>query len=194
MAELYGKGQAEFPRYDFLTGSRGVGRLVRGGGIVIVEGIHALNPLVKLSADRQCLSIFINTASGFYDGDTTVLSPRDVRFVRRLIRDYKFRGSSAENTFKLWQGVILTEGEYIMPYAETADFILDTTFACEPFIFAAEAINLLQETLNGIYGVPSQSVIKSLELFGNPINEKSVPPDSILREFIGGSELFEKYF
>ena len=190
MKELLSKGETDLPEFDFLIGKRKDAYnhiRINPGDVIIVEGLHALNPVItdNLPADRL-LKIYINVSSRIYDGNgDIVLNKRNMRFIRRLVRDYKFRGSDVINTYKLWISVCYGEDTYLFPYKDNADIKINTIHLYESCVLREDAIFLLS-------GVPrasefyrdSQRLIRSLMKFP-VINPDKVPDDSLLREFLG---------
>ena len=158
--------------------------------VIIVEGLHALNPAItdKLPADRL-LKIYINVSSRIYDEkNNIILNKRNMRFIRRMVRDYKFRGNSVEKTFKLWLNVQTGEDLYLFPYRDNADIKINTIHLYETCVLKDMAIKLLSElSPDSEFYRQSQRLIKSLQKFPE-IDSSLVPDTSLLREFIGPKE------
>lgn len=193
MNQLVTTGEADLPEFDFLTGKRKekYNHLVLSpSDVIIVEGLHALNPAItdKLPADRL-LKIYINVSSRIYDEkNNIILNKRNMRFVRRIIRDYKFRGNSVEKTFKLWLNVQTGEDLYLFPYRDNADIKINTIHLYETCVLKDMAIKLLSElSPDSEFYRQSQRLIKSLQKFPD-IDSSLVPDTSLLREFIGPKE------
>lgn len=193
MKELLEKGETELPEFDFLKGERKPEYKkikLSPKDVIIVEGLHALNPVITdaLPADRL-LKIYINLSSRIYDEKgNIVLNKRNMRFIRRLVRDFKFRGSSVEKTYKLWIKVRYGEDTYLFPFKENADIKINTIHLYETCVLKDTAIELLS-TLNkeSEFYNESQRLVRSLQKF--PVLDSSqVPSDSLLREFIGAKE------
>lgn len=187
--ELIEKSESELPLFDFMTGRRSVhtNRIcLEKDDVIIVEGLHALNPRISDALPRENLfEIYISVASRFYDGDEILLSKRNLRFIRRMVRDFQFRNSPVENTYSLWPQVMEGEEKYLFPYKDNADMIFNTTHAYEPCVFRNIATQLLlgvdKESRNY---ENAQMLISSLSKFP-AIDESLVPEDSLLREFLG---------
>lgn len=187
---LIDEGRTEKPIFDFMVGRRKAETQtieIGPGDVVVVEGLHALNPLItsKLPED-SLLKIYVNLNSRIYNQEgKIVLNKRNIRFVRRMVRDYQFRNSSVENTFLLWDKVIQGEEKYLFPYKDTADIKINSLYLYEPCVFRNEAITLLKDVPNGTphYG-ESRALIYALEQF-QPIDPALVPEKSLLREFLG---------
>lgn len=179
----------EIPRFNFATGDRcaEVRRLnVAEGDVIIVEGIHALNPVITDSfpADHL-LKLYVNVSSRIYGpADDVVLSKRDLRFIRRMIRDYHYRSSTVSNTFMLWDGVMHGEDAYLFPFRYRADIRLNSFHAYESCIFRDEAISLLRQVSAGSpYYPKAQSLIANMSCF-LPADSGIIPQNSLLREFL----------
>ncbi len=193
MERLLSVGEAEIPEFDFLTGKRKHkgNRLKLGeADVIIVEGLHALNPVItKQLPDELLFKIYISVSSRIYDKDENIiLNKRNMRFIRRLVRDYKYRGNSVEETFKMWITVRYGEDAYLFPYKDNADFRINTIHLYEPCVLKDEAVKLLGEVeKSSPFYKESQRLIRSLGRFP-AIDSTVVPEDSLLREFIGGKE------
>ena len=182
-------GECEVPQFDFLIQQpSGLLRHVDGrGGAVIVEGLHALNPL--LTEDLPANSIFrvyAGLREEYCDADgVRTLATRDVRLARRIVRDYLFRGHDADFTLDIWQHVCQSENKYIRTYKRTADHQLDTSFSYEPCIWE-KILNAKREELR-----PSErNHEKFRQLCGSftvfsPLDSGRIPERSMLREFVG---------
>lgn len=193
MVQLVTTGQADLPQFDFLTGKRKAeyNHLVLSpNDVIIVEGLHALNPIITdtLPADRL-YKIYINVSSRIYDEkNNIILNKRNMRFIRRMVRDYKFRGNSVEKTFKLWLNVQTGEDLYLFPFRDNADIKINTIHLYETCVLKDTAINLLNElTPDSEFYRQAQRLIKSLQKFPE-IDSSLVPGNSLLREFIGPKE------
>lgn len=187
--ELIEKNESSLPVFDFMTGKRREEKnLIRleKDDVIIVEGLHALNPVISETLPREnLLEIYISVASRFYDGEELLLNKRNLRFIRRMVRDFQFRNSPVENTYSLWPQVMHGEDKYLFPYKENADMIFNTTHAYEPCVFKGIATKLLSEVAETSPNYEdAQKLISALEKF--PLTDVSlVPEDSLLREFLG---------
>lgn len=190
LKELIDTGKTEKPVFDFMVGKRKEERQlieIGEGDVVVVEGLHALNPLItKHLPPESLLKIYVNLNSRIYREDgKIVLNKRNIRFVRRMVRDYQFRNSSVENTFELWESVIAGEEKYLFPYKDTADIKINSLYLYEPCVFRDVAIPLLKEVPNGTpYYGEARALIHALTQFV-PVPSFLVPPKSLLREFLG---------
>ncbi len=183
--------ETPMPVYDFYTGNRqdDAYRLkLEPGDVAIIEGLHALNPKITEHITADITRLYVDFASNFYLGDSFALSWIDARFLRRMVRDSKFRGYPAINTTKVWDEVIAAEGKYIIPFAKTADVIIDTSFEYELNHLKPFALPLLEQISNdaeyGIYARQIAGVLGELAEFDGSL----VPKTSLIREFTGGSE------
>lgn len=188
-AQLLETGSCVIPRFDFAAGDRS-GELrplhTREGDAIIVEGIHALNPLITdCFPAEHLLKMYVSVSSRVYDGDgSVVLSKRDLRFIRRMIRDYHYRSSTVDNTFLLWDGVMHGEDAYLFPFRHRADIRLNSFHAYEPCVFRDEAVSLLESVdSDSAYYARARGLIANLERFIS-VGAGQVPQDSLLREFL----------
>ncbi len=192
MKELLENGESDLPEFDFLEGKRKAEYnhiKLNKNDVIIVEGLHALNPIITNHLPKErLLKIYINVSSRIYDekGDI-ILNKRNMRFIRRLVRDYKFRGSDVINTYKLWISVCYGEDTYLFPYKDNADIKINTIHLYESCVLRESAIKLLSEVnKESEFYKDSQRLIRSLMKFP-VINQDKVPEDSLLREFLGQS-------
>ena len=187
--ELAVTGKASLPVFDFKTGERydnAKNIELRENDAVIVEGLHALNPAVTENLDESKLfKIYISVSSRVYDGDGNVLlSKREIRLIRRTVRDYFFRSMPVERTLEIWKSVMRGEDKYLFPFKNLADIKLDSFHPCEPCIFSKKAVDLLRGVSEDEFKEKADSLIKKLSLFEN-IDYSFLPEDSLLREFTG---------
>ncbi len=178
------------PIYDFVTGKRSeteFNEITLGQeDIVIIEGLHALNPVITEKIQGKLLKIYINVSSRIYDNKgNIILNKRNMRFVRRMTRDYKFRASSVERTYQLWKNVTAGEDKYLFPYRDNADIKVNTIHLYEPCVLKSQALPLLSESeISKEYREDVKKLCKALEKFED-IDISLVPEDSLLREFLG---------
>lgn len=189
LGELIEGSESELPLFDFMTGRRKSEKNVielKKDDVIIVEGLHALNPAVISALPQENLfKIYISVSSRIYDGENVVLTKRDLRFVRRMIRDFHFRNSPVEHTYSLWPAVLKGEEKYLFPFKINSDETINSIHIYEPCVFKDEAISLLstvkEESVN--YENASKLIF---ELNKFPSIEKNlVPEKSLLREFLG---------
>ncbi len=178
------------PVFDFTTGKRSetqFNELVLGkDDVVIIEGLHALNPVITDKIQGKLLTVYINVSSRIYDNKgNVILNKRTLRFIRRMVRDYKFRDSTVENTCRLWKNVTRGEDEYLFPYRDNADIKADTIHLYEPCVMKHQALKMINEdNVSEEYKDDIGKLVKALEQF-NDIDENLVPQNSLLREFLG---------
>lgn len=189
MRELIEDGRTALPRFDFAAGRPAAEKrelCISHDSVVIFEGIHALNPVFEQHLPQEHLyKIFVNTITPIYDGDDKLLARRDIRLVRRMLRDEKFRGSPVENTLHMWQQVVRGETMYMFPYVDTVDYVIDTTHAYEPCVFAGELLPLLTGVPDdNPYADKVQHLAAALGRF-SPLDPGLVPQETMLREFLG---------
>ena len=154
--------------------------------LAIFEGIHALNPVITDSLPSENLmKLYVSVSSRISDEDGDVLmSKRDLRFVRRLVRDYYHRASSVERTYDLWGSVQRGEDKYIFPYSHLAAEKIDSLHAYEPCVFRALAVPMLTGVGSGSeWYDEAQMMIERLERF-EPLPVDVIPENSLLREFM----------
>ena len=153
--------------------------------VVIFEGIHALNDMVT---DRhpEAFKLYISARSDVAFEGKVVFKRTWFRLVRRTVRDFNFRGSDAAETMSMWANVRRGEKKFISPFKNKADFQFDTSLPYELPVFNHTATELFKSVPEGIERFSElRSVLPALQLFGD-IDEKYVPQDSLIREFIGG--------
>lgn len=178
------------PVFDFTTGKRSdtqFNEITLGDeDVVIIEGLHALNPVITEKIVGKLLKIYINVSSRIYDEKgNIILNKRNMRFIRRLVRDYKFRNSSVENTCKLWKNVTAGEDKYLFPFRDNADIKVNTIHLYEDCVLKHQALPLLLNSeISEEFKTEAKRLAKSLESF-HDIPEENVPDDSLLREFLG---------
>lgn len=189
MRELLTQGCTQLPIFDFFTHAPKAERVelrVPEHAVVIFEGIHALNPLLEeeLPADGR-FKVFINVISSVYSGGTPLLTGQDLRLVRRLLRDARFRNSSPENTMDMWRQVTRGEQLYLLPFADTADVAFDTTHAYEPAVLASALLPLLSALpKDSRHAETAERLVNALSEF-TPVSSALLPEEALLREFLG---------
>ena len=188
LLSLVKTGKAEIPDFDFGSEQRrkGVLPIEVGDGVVVIEGIHALNPrLTALLPEGSAFKIYAGMREEYSRGGQRVLPTRDIRLARRAVRDYKFRGHSLEKTFSMWPAVCEGEEKNIKVFKPEADLLLDTSFSYEICCLAPFVAEL-----RGTLAPDSPYADRLEELCGRfalcrPVDCALMPRDSMLREFIG---------
>ena len=158
---------------------------LRGEEMVIFEGIHALNSMIT-DKHPEAFKLYISARSDVEYQGRLVFKRTWFRLVRRMVRDYKFRGSDPQDTMSMWGNVRRGEISYISPFKDKADFRFDTSFAYELPVFNHTATKLFQSVPEGIERFDElRRVLPALQMFGH-ISEDLVADDALIREFIGG--------
>ena len=181
----------EIPRYDFITGTRQWHEKplkLNERSILIMEGIHGLNPRLTPSLDADMtFKIYLSCFTSVAMDNTTRIHTTDNRLLRRITRDYRTRGNNAYDTIARWQSVRRGEDRHIFPYQENADVMINTSLFYEIGILRPIIEPILREIPDSVpeYG-EAHRLLAFLENF-TPVPAEEIPPTSILREFIGGS-------
>lgn len=187
--EVLEKGESLFPTYDFPNQRRNesYSKIKLGeNGIIMIEGIHALNPVLTDNLPQKgIMKIFIEPKESYYLNKEEILTPHDIRLIRRMARDELFRGWEAEKTLIQWKSVLNGEKLYIEPYMDLADIKINSSVAFEPAIFGSVLPKLLSKIKGkSPYFDVTESILKKLSLF-KEINAEKLPKESILHEFVG---------
>lgn len=190
LRDLINTGSCMKPRFNFNAGAPfpDPERVdLPKGSIAVVEGIHALNPIFTSEFHGHGLmKLYISVKQGITTETGELLSASDIRFIRRLVRDYYTRNSDAYRTLSMWGDVCDGEQKYIMPFKRTSDFTINTIHIYEPCIIGYRALPILRTvTADSEYYPFVQKIIHAIEHF-IPINESIIPKTSLIREFIGG--------
>lgn len=183
--------EVELPRYDFQTGiSKPSGRRLKlkGNEVLVVEGIHALNPeLTAQIPKEQKFRIYASALTTILLDNHNYIPTTDNRLLRRIIRDNKYRGVSAQETIRRWPSVRHGENKWIFPYQENADAMFNTAMLFELAVIRGQAIPVLEQVPeNCVEYAEAYRLLKFLRYI-QPIPEDQIPPTSLLREFLGGS-------
>jgi len=183
------------PEYDFKDGERKQGASVKLGKNqpIIIEGIHALNErLTSSMAREEKYKIYITPYPQINIDNHNPIRVTDIRLLRRIVRDAQFRKTTPEETFKMWPSVRRGEFKWIYPFQEEADFIFNTELTYEIMVMKKYAMPVLQSIADDSeYFITANRLIKFLK-YVKVIDEKYVPCNSILREFIGGSCFYDR--
>lgn len=160
---------------------------LKDGDIAVIEGIHALNPILFDGLPSlKVHKVYISVKQGVTDGKTQLIGPNDVRLVRRIVRDYNFRGTKPERTLAMWDNVMAGEYKNIKPYRNDADFTINSFHAYELCVLKGQATELLEGVRHGSrFYTAASKLLKALSMFYG-IDGSIVPKNSIIREFIGG--------
>lgn len=189
MRELIQDGKTMLPKFDFQAGcpsSETEELRVQKNSVVIFEGIHAINPYFeKHLPSESVFKVFVNTVSPIYDGYLKLVARREIRLTRRMLRDERFRNSSVTNTLDMWQQVKRGENMYMFPYVDTVDYLIDTTHAYEPCVFAPLLLpDLKKVPENDEHADIARHMVQALSAF-EPLSLDYMPKNALLREFVG---------
>ena len=191
MKKLFGGKKINMPEFNFLTGCKeypGNYLKLEDNDIIILEGIHALNPVLLSDIDDELkYKIYIAPMTTLSIDDFSKVSTTDTRMLRRILRDYKTRGHEVEKTLGMWSNLMRGENKYIYPYIKHADYIFNTSF-----VYEIGAIRTFVEPLLLKVGTSSEYFSEARRLYHFiqkflPIETTEIPADSIIREFIGNS-------
>lgn len=193
MVDLIAGKEVDIPEFDFHSKSRkGYKKLkVSKSNPIIIEGIHALNPeLTKMIPKHQKFKVFISPQLQMNLDNHNPISITNVRLLRRIVRDKMFRNASAIRTISMWDSVRKGEFRWIYPHQEQADYVYNSGLQYELCVLKKHALPTLQDIPNdNEYYITANRLIKFLKYYVD-IPDESVPCNSLLREFIGGSCLF----
>ena len=183
--------EVELPRYNFQKGrSEKSGKKLRlkGNEILIVEGIHALNPeLTEQIPNEQKYRVYASALTTILLDSHNYIPTTDNRLLRRIIRDHKYRGVSAQETIRRWPSVRKGENRWIFPYQENADAMFNTAMLFELAVIKRQAEPLLEQVYENCNEYGEAYRLRKFLKYIKPIPEDQIPPTSLLREFLGGS-------
>lgn len=187
--QLIEERKSELPIFDFMTGCRSEQPKhieLKKDDVIIVEGLHALNPVITEGLDESHLyKIYISVSSRVTDDDGRILlNKRNLRLIRRTIRDYKHRNASVEQTFIMWDGVLKGEDKFLFPFESYADVKINSFHAYEPCMIKAEALSRFElVTQESEYYEKAREIVTALNRFVD-IDELYLPETSLLNEFL----------
>ena len=188
---LFRGEEVDLPKYDFPSGKSiksGKKLKLEPNNVLVVEGIHALNPeLTAHIPEEQIYRVYASALTTILLDNHNYIPTTDNRLLRRIIRDYKYRGVSAQETIRRWPSVRSGENKWIFPFQENADAMLNTAMLYELSVLKMQAEPLLQQVPENCEEfAEAYRLLKFLKYFkGIPYN--NLPPTSLLREFLGGS-------
>ncbi len=191
LSSLFEGKEVELPHYDFQTGESvpsGKKMKLLPNDVLIMEGIHALNPkLTETINDSLKFKIYVSALTTIQLDDQNCISTTDNRLLRRIVRDHKYRGYSAVDTIRRWPSVGRGERKWIFPYQEEADVMFNSALLFELAGLRTQALPLLEQVPENCPEFSeAHRLIKFLK-FINPIDTSNLPSVSLLREFLGGS-------
>ena len=191
MNALFRGEEVELPRYNFQKGkSEWSGKKLKLSGkeILVVEGIHALNPeLTKDIPEEQTYRVYASALTTILLDNHNYIPTTDNRLLRRIIRDHKYRGVSAKETIHRWPSVRKGENRWIFPYQENADAMFNTAMLFELAVIKRQAEPLLEQVPENCEEYAEAYRLLKFLKYIKPIPEDQIPPTSLLREFLGGS-------
>ncbi len=183
--------RVEIPEYNFVTGKRewnGKKLKLNSDTVLIIEGIHALNPLLTQKIpDNLKYKIYISALTSISLDDHNWIPVRDNRLLRRIIRDYNKGAYTAQQTIAQWKNVLEAENQWIVPYQESADVMFNSALNIEFAVLRTHAEIILSSVpKNCAEYAEAHRLLKFIHFF-LPVSDKEIPPTSIMREFVGGS-------
>ena len=188
---LFRGEEVELPKYNFQTGmSEKSGKKLHLGenNILLVEGIHALNPaLTEQIADDKKFKIYASALTTILLDDHNYIPTTDNRLLRRIVRDYKYRGCSAQETIHRWPSVRAGENKWIFPYQEQADVMFNTAMLFELAVIKPQAEEVLEQVPENCEEYAEAYRLRKFLKYFAPLPFRNLPPTSLLREFLGGS-------
>jgi uridine kinase len=191
MNALFRGEEVELPRYDFPTGtSQKSGRRLQlhGKEVLVIEGIHALNPeLTAGIPDEQLFRVYASALTTILLDAHNYIPTTDNRLLRRIIRDNQFRAVTAQQTIRRWPSVRAGENKWIFPFQENADQMFNTAMLFELAVIKKQAEPLLEQVPENCPEHAEANRLLKFLRYIKPIPEDQIPPTSLLREFLGGS-------
>ena len=189
--------RVEVPEYNFVTGKREWnGKRLKMGSdtVLIIEGIHALNPLLTKNIDDALkFKVFISALTSVSLDDHNWIPVRDNRLLRRIIRDYNKGAFTAQETIRQWKNVLAAEEQWIAPFQESADVMFNSALNIEFAVLRTHAEIILSSVPKNCPEYSEAHRLLKFIHFFLPISDKEIPPTSIMREFVGGSSFKYKY-
>ena len=191
LTALFRGEEVELPRYNFQKGCSewsGKKLQLKGNEVLVVEGIHALNPeLTSEIPNEQIYRVYASALTTILLDNHNYIPTTDNRLLRRIIRDFKYRGVDAHETIRRWPSVRAGENKWIFPFQENADAMFNTAMLFELAVIKSQAEPLLEQVPeNSKEHAEAYRLLKFLRYI-RPIPETQIPPTSLLREFLGGS-------
>lgn len=188
---LFRGEEIELPKYNFQTGrSEKSGQKLRmqPNNVLVVEGIHALNPeLTAQIPEAQKFRVYVSALTTILLDDHNYIPTTDNRLLRRIIRDYKYRSVNAQETIHRWPSVRAGENKWIFPYQENADVMFNSAMLFELAVIKQQAEPLLEQVPENCEEYSEAYRLRKFLKYFQPIPNRDIPPTSLLREFLGGS-------
>lgn len=183
LKSIIATGKANLPHYDFLVDKRtGFSRFTLGENEkIIIEGLHALNPIITKSiASKNFYRVFVSVTSNFVIGKDVVIDNRQLRYMRRMLRDYYKRGTSIKESAETWKNVCKGEDDFITDFKTTVNCILNTTHMYEPLLYDTYLSPLIKTTTD----IPAVDEIKKIFEKTGKLHKEVVPKSSLIWEFL----------
>lgn len=191
MKALLAGQEVVLPKYNFQAGkSESSGNVLRleDNMILILEGIHALNPELLPQIEEACkYKIYVSAITTIMLDDHNYIPTTDNRLLRRIVRDFKYRGCSALDTIRRWPSVQAGENKWIFPYQEHADIMFNSALLFELAVIREQAIPLLEQVPENVSEYSEAYRLRKFLRYFVPMPSLQIPPTSLLREFLGGS-------
>ena len=191
LTALFRGDEVELPRYNFQKGMSewsGKKLQLKGNEVLVVEGIHALNPeLTSEIPNDQIFRVYASALTTILLDNHNYVPTTDNRLLRRIIRDYKYRGVNAQETIRRWPSVRAGENKWIFPFQENADAMFNTAMLFELAVIKSQAEPLLEQVPEDSKEYSEAYRLLKFLRYIRPIPETQIPPTSLLREFLGGS-------
>lgn len=188
---LFNGQEVELPKYNFQTGSSeksGNKLRLEENNVLVVEGIHALNPtLTAQIPDDKKFKIYASALTTILLDNHNYIPTTDNRLLRRIVRDYKYRGCSAQETIRRWPSVRAGENKWIFPYQEQADIMFNTALLFELAVIKPQAEEVLEQVPENCEEYAEAYRLRKFLKYFAPLPFRNLPPTSLLREFLGGS-------
>ena len=188
---LFRCDEVQLPSYNFQTGEsemKGKKLQLNSDNVLIVEGIHALNPMLTNDiSDNKKFCIYASALTTILLDDHNYIPTTDNRLIRRIVRDHKYRGCSAQETIRRWPSVRAGEKKWIFPYQENADIMFNTAMLYEVAVLKAQAEAVLEQVPENCNEYAEAYRLRKFLGYFSSLPFRSLPPTSLLREFLGGS-------
>lgn len=183
-SELFAKGKAGFPRFDFVSGLNIENEYqleYDKHTFIIFEGLHVLNPeLIKHLGTNLVYKVYVDALRGFKASEYAKIGIRNLRLIRRMVRDVRRRGKSPENTIKTWHNVCEAEDDYIVPFKDTADCLVDTTHEFELALYKRDFFEIVVNNRDVNFQI---SFLKAFDE-SDSLDKRLLPETSLMWEFI----------
>ena len=191
VTDLLAGKEVAMPTYNFKKGEReylGNTLKLEQGDILLMEGIHGLNPeLTRNIPEEQKFRLFVSALTTLSIDDHNWIGTYDNRLLRRIIRDHQYRGSNAQQTIQRWASVRRGEDKWIMPFHENADAMFNSSLLFELSVMKNYALPILQQVPSNTPEYAEASRLMKFLSYFESLDEKDIPSTSLLREFLGGS-------